>query len=94
MKCPGSKFDEDGQWWFNFMYRTDKERGQCCTEDLWTPGFFKCRIDSPTKIVLWARLADHTERIANTVETEPCNADSVDRVRKDEAAVHATTASF
>lgn len=50
-------FVKDWQWWFNFVYRNNKERGQDFTEDLWTPGFFKCRIDSPTKIVLWANLS-------------------------------------
>jgi len=56
LSCPSAKFVKDKQWWFNFVYRNDKERGQNYTEDLWTPGFFKCRIDSPRKIVLWANL--------------------------------------
>ena len=56
LSCPTAKFEKDRQWWFNFVYRSDRERGQNFTEDLWTPGFFKCRIESPTKIVLWATL--------------------------------------
>ncbi len=56
LSCPSAKYVKDSQWWFNFIYRIDKERGQNFTEDLWTPGFFKCRIDSPKKIVLWANL--------------------------------------
>ena len=56
LSCPSAKFEEDRQWWFNFVYRCDRERGQNFTEDLWTPGFFKCRIESPTRIVLWATL--------------------------------------
>ena len=52
LSCPAATFEKDQQWWFNFVYRSDKERGQSFTEDLWTPGFFKCRIDSPAKIVL------------------------------------------
>jgi predicted glycogen debranching enzyme len=55
--CPAMKFEDDPQWWFNFVYRIDKERGQNFTEDLWTPGFFKCRIESPTELVLWANLS-------------------------------------
>jgi predicted glycogen debranching enzyme len=55
--CPSAKFEKDPQWWFNFTYRQDRERGQSFTEDLWTPGFFKCRIDSPVKFVLWASLS-------------------------------------
>ncbi|MGA2172339.1 MAG: amylo-alpha-1,6-glucosidase [Sedimentisphaerales bacterium] len=56
LNCPGASFEEDSQWWFNFVYRCDKERGQDFTEDLFSPGFFKCRIDSPMGIVLWANL--------------------------------------
>lgn len=56
LSCPSAKFVKDKQWWFNFVYRDNKERGQNCTEDLWTPGFFKCRINSPGRIVLWANL--------------------------------------
>jgi len=56
LSCPSAKFEKDPQWWFNFTYRHDRERGQDFTEDLWAPGFFKCRIDSPAKIVLWASL--------------------------------------
>jgi len=58
--CPSAHFEKDPQWWFNFTYRHDRERGQGFTEDLWTPGFFKCRIDAPAKIVLWANLSPPT----------------------------------
>ena len=54
LKCPSANFEFDEQWWFDFVYRADKRRGQGFTEDLWTPGLFKCRLDSPTKIILWA----------------------------------------
>lgn len=83
LRCPDATFVKDKQWWFNFVYRIDKERGQNCTEDLWTPGFFKCRIDSPGKIVLWARLADSTEQIEKTTEIEQCTPEYVGKVRKD-----------
>lgn len=56
LSCPDANYESDPQWWFNFVYRTDKERGQDFTEDLWTPGFFKTHIDAPTKIVFWANL--------------------------------------
>jgi len=56
LRCPSAKFIKDKQWWFNFVYRDNKERGQNYVEDLWTPGFFKCRINSPKKIVFWANL--------------------------------------
>ncbi len=57
LNCPSANFEEDKQWWFNFVYRNNRERGQVFTEDLWTPGFFKCRIDSPTRIIFWANLS-------------------------------------
>ena len=56
LRCPSASFEEDPQWWFNFAYRAEQERGLSFTEDLWAPGFFKCQIDAPTKIVLWASL--------------------------------------
>ncbi len=57
LKCNNAEFQTDRQWWFNFLYRNDKQRGQDFVEDLWTPGFFRCRIDSATKIYLWANLS-------------------------------------
>jgi predicted glycogen debranching enzyme len=64
LSCPSAKFIKDKQWWFNFVYRDNKERGQNYAEDLWTPGFFKCRINSPKKIVLWANLHIPTAGLA------------------------------
>jgi len=57
LTCPDANFEKDEQWWLNFVYRVDGERGQNFTEDLWTPGFFKCHVDSAMRIVLWAELA-------------------------------------
>jgi glycogen debranching enzyme len=64
LNCPSVNFVVDRQWWFNFVYRNNKERGQDFTEDLWTPGFFKHRIfpgssgaERPARIVLWATLS-------------------------------------
>jgi len=57
LNCPSAIFEKDPQWWFNFVYRNDEERGQNFKEDLWAPGFFKCHIDSPAKIILWANLS-------------------------------------
>jgi len=56
LSCPSMSFSKDEQWWFNFVYRKDKERGQDFTEDLWSPGFYKCRLDSAGRFVLWASL--------------------------------------
>ncbi len=56
LRCPSANFEKDPQWWFNFIYRAERERGLNFTEDLWTPGVFKWQTDSPAKIVLWASL--------------------------------------
>lgn len=58
LKSETMHFERDSQWWFNFLYRRDKQRGQDFCEDLWTPGFFKCRVDSPGKLILWASLGN------------------------------------
>lgn len=54
LNCRGALFENEPQWWFNFVYRLSKERGQQFAEDLFSPGFFKCLIDSPRTLVLWA----------------------------------------
>jgi len=75
----GLNFEKDRQWWFNFVYRNNRERGQDFTEDLWTPGFFKCRIETPAKIVLWANMSPPWARCK---PEELANLD-IDTVRKD-----------
>ncbi len=57
MNHSGGLFEEKPEWWFNFVYRSDKERGQDFTEDLFCPGIIKYRIDSAKRIVLWANLS-------------------------------------
>jgi len=82
----GVSFENDRQWWFNFVYRNNRERGQDFTEDLWTPGFFKCRIvpgtpcgETAAKIVLWANLSPQWARCKHEQLT---NFD-IDAVRED-----------
>lgn len=57
INCREAVFGENPQWWYKFLYRADRERGQDFTEDLFTPGFFRYHINSPTKLVLWANLS-------------------------------------
>ena len=79
LSCPAANFERDEQWWFNFVYRNDKERGQDFIEDLWTPGFFKSRIETPAKIVFWANLR---QSWAGCKPEQFINAD-IDAVRRD-----------
>jgi glycogen debranching enzyme len=82
LSCPSVKFINDRQWWFNFVYRNNKERGQEFTEDLWTPGFFKQQIlpgistEQPFKIVLWATLSSPWS-CSNNQELAALNLDTV-----------------
>jgi len=66
-------FERDPQWWYNFLYRKERQRGQDYLEDLWSPGVFRCRIDSPDRIVLWAGLS----RCDDTGEMEEFDLDVV-----------------
>jgi len=71
---PSMEFTHDPQWWFNFVYRCDKERGQDFSEDLWSPGFFRSRFDSDGRVVLWANLSSGSVRDVGpptTVEHAP-----------------------
>jgi len=68
LSCPSMNFENDQQWWFNFVYRNDEQRGQDFTEDLWTPGFFKAAIEKPTKIVLWANFSNSGRAESDAVE--------------------------
>lgn len=77
--CPYMKFENDQQWWFNFIYRVEKERGHNFTEDLWTPGFFKCQINAPTEVVFWANLSLSA---TNNISEQIKNAD-IDSIKED-----------
>jgi predicted glycogen debranching enzyme len=56
LRCESMRFEQDAQWWNRFFYRMERQRGQDCFEDLWSPGRYKQRIDGPGRIVLWAGL--------------------------------------
>ncbi len=47
-------FIEERQWWYNFFYRQEKQRGYDYKEDLFSPGVFRRTVDAPARIVLWA----------------------------------------
>jgi predicted glycogen debranching enzyme len=67
-------FEKDQNWWFNFVYRCDRQRGQDFIEDLWTPGFYKCDINSPTKIIFRANIDKQgtADELANISLKEVC----------------------
>ncbi len=47
---PGATFEARPDWYFNFEYLVEKARGQDFTEDLFTPGVFKCRLKAGDKL--------------------------------------------
>lgn len=40
-ESPDAAFTRDEQWWYDFFYREDADRGQDCIEDLFSPGEFE-----------------------------------------------------
>ena len=63
-------FEQIEQWWYNFLYRKDKQRGQDCYEDLYSPGVFKAIINQPCRIVLWAAFGEDKEEIIDSVDLD------------------------
>lgn len=53
---PAMTFRPDPEWWYRFFYRIENQRGQDCFEDLWSPGWFSCRVENPQTVVLFASL--------------------------------------
>ncbi|MBN1788713.1 MAG: glycogen debranching enzyme family protein [Sedimentisphaerales bacterium] len=49
-----TSFIEQQQFWYNFFYQREKQRGYDYTEDLFSPGIFRRTINAPVRIVLWA----------------------------------------
>ena len=58
LSYPEGIFESQPQWWNNFIYRCDRERGQEYSEDLFSPGIIRYHIKSNSRIVLWGDLGD------------------------------------
>ena len=61
LRCEPMRFEQDAQWWNRFFYRIERQRGQDCFEDIWSPGRYKQHIDGPCRTVLWAGLFANDE---------------------------------
>jgi glycogen debranching enzyme len=57
LSYPDGTFESQPQWWNNFIYRCDRERGQDFSEDLFSPGIIRYHINSNSRIVLWGDLS-------------------------------------
>ena len=73
IRCEDMRFEQNAEWWNHFFYRAERRRGQDCFEDLWSPGTWRCHLDGPQRIVLWAGLSesqqDHQELAEMELET-------------------------
>ena len=88
------RYEADPQWWFNFSYRVNRQRGLHDGEDLWTPGFFKGRIEQGGRAVVSAHLAERSHGSKpRAVDVETVKADlaayQAELIRK--AAAHDET---
>jgi len=53
-----NEFVSAPDWYKNFEYNKEKERGFACTEDLLTPGYFECSLKKGESIVFSAGMYD------------------------------------
>jgi predicted glycogen debranching enzyme len=61
LNCTSTRFEREPQWWYNFSYRDNRERGQNAEESLWVPGVFTCQIHGPTKLIFRAQFQKRYE---------------------------------
>lgn len=59
LQTPQMWFEKEPQWWYDFIYRIDKRRGQDFVEDIWSPGIFKCHVEKDSKIYLCASFGEY-----------------------------------
>lgn len=64
LRCESMRFDPNAEWWYRFLYRIERGRGQDCFEDLWSPGTYHTNIDGPQRIVFWAGLFEDQESLS------------------------------
>jgi predicted glycogen debranching enzyme len=87
MASEQAQYEDSPQWWHQFVYRCERERGQAFTEDLWTPGVFKITLKKPGQFVVWAHLQGHDgPGIAEPFDLNEIREDLVDHQREIVAA--------
>lgn len=76
LSCDAGWFESSPQWWYNFAYETERDRGYDWTEDLWSPGAFNLQLRPATSgaitIAAWVdqprgRGADHDARLRTLI---------------------------
>ena len=53
------RYDRAPDWWYDFRYRAEAERGMDCGEDLFAPGWWRCRLRGDGKLS-WVFVAGST----------------------------------
>lgn len=53
LRVPGAELSMRRDWWWNFEYRRDRERGQDFTEDLLCPGTFTAEASGGVTLLAW-----------------------------------------
>ncbi len=77
------RYDHQPDWWLNFRYRVEAERGQACGEDLFGSGWWRTRLRPGGKLT-WSVVANSTSLIdaynllGMTADTPPVAAPSPD----------------
>lgn len=57
LTMPGARFSEEQDWWRNFAYTLDRDRGQDWHEDVLSPGTFRAELAVNGRVELTATLA-------------------------------------
>lgn len=93
LEAVNGSFVQDRNWWYNFRYERDAERGQDCLEDLFTPGVFSWNVEPGREqaFEIVARVAPVTVRPARATFTFDGAADA-ERRRLGELAAAASPA--
>ncbi|MBX3403649.1 MAG: glycogen debranching enzyme family protein [Phycisphaeraceae bacterium] len=72
-----ARFAEDAQWWYDFSYAQDADRGQDCVEDLFSPGAFEIELalgvgEAHADLVAWVDDPDsgHGGRPHHSIDEE------------------------
>jgi predicted glycogen debranching enzyme len=80
LDCPALRFEPDAQWWYDFTYRVNRNRGLAASEDLWAPGIFRGQIGSGSHIVFRARFGGHLRPAREPlVDVDLVRSEQVDR---------------
>lgn len=64
LSVPGGEFEAGAEWWHDFEYAREMERGFDYREDLWTPGVMRVQLSPGERIGVIASTTDPTGRDA------------------------------